>query len=368
MTVLALKYRPRSFGKVLGQPHITPVLRSMVRRDEVASSYVFAGTSGTGKTTAARIFAAALNCSQASEGDACGECDSCIEICEGRSHLVLEIDAASTGGVADVEKIREVCLHTPTSAWRVVIIDEAHAMSREAYNALLKLLEEPPTRTVFVLATTEPQKILKTVKSRSLPFQFRPVAPADVANFLWDIAGAEEFVVEPQLCVEIAMRTQGHVRDAVMALDSCRMGEVSTREAYLRDFVVPDVSLDLLTALSQGSLVRANMLCDQFLAQCADAEQFVVNLTRALTSVLSAVAGGDEVPQAMALTQVWGRDRLFDSVRLMWDFADRYKISADPRTQVRLVVSRLAVALDVEFVQEAPDAAAVFGESGLLRS
>lgn len=366
MVALALKHRPKKFSTVLGQPHIAPVLQAMARRDEVAPSYVFAGSHGCGKTSTARIFAAALNCPNAVDGDACGQCESCIAICEGRGSVVLEVDAASTGGVADVEKIREICLHVPMSAWRVVILDEAHSLSREAFNALLKLLEEPPERTVFVLVTTEPKKILKTVRSRSLPFQFRPVAPGDIAGFLWSICLQEEFAVEPQLCAELAMQSKGHVRDAVMGLDMCRMASVSTRSGYLETFTVPDVSLDVLTALSEGSLVRANALSDQYLAQCADAEQFVANLTMSLTSVLSASAGSEESSQIMSLALVWDRSQLFEAVRLMWDFADRYKLSADPRTQVRLVVSRLVVALGIEFVQENVDSEAALRQSGLL--
>lgn len=367
MTALALKYRPKNFSSVLGQPHITPVLQAMVRRDEIAPSYVFAGTSGTGKTSTARIFAAALNCPNAVDGDACGQCDSCDAISEGRGSLVLEVDAASTGGVADVEHIREICLHVPSSAWRVVILDECHSLSKEAFNALLKMLEEPPERTVFVLVTTEPKKILKTVRSRSLPFQFRPVAPEAIAQFLWQTAQSESFAVEPQLCAELAMQSRGHVRDAVMALDLCRMSGTADRQSYLDEFTVPDVSLEVLGALAEGSLFRAHSACDRFLAQCADAEQFVLNLTDALTSVLSAAAGGAEVSQRVeTLARVWDRAKLFEAVRLMWDFADRYRLSADPRTQTRLVVSRLAVALEVEFVSGELDSESAFSESGLL--
>lgn len=370
MAALALTYRPKQFSSVLGQPHITAVLQAMVREGEISPSYLFAGPHGTGKSSAARIFAAALNCQQASDGDPCGQCDLCAEISQGRSPLVLEVDAASAGGVADVEHIREICLHVPTSRWRCVILDEAQSMSREAYNALLKMLEEPPERTAFVIVTTEPDKILKTVRSRSLPFHFRPVAPVSVAQFLWDISQQEEFEVEPQLCMEIAMRTGGHVRDAVMALDLCRSAGVTTRQGYVESFAVPDASLPVLTALAEGSLPKALQAAETFLSQCADTALFISHLTDTLTHVLAAAAGGDAADPVRRLASVWDRAKLFEAMRLVWDFSDRYKMHADPRTQVRLVVSRLAVAFDVEFAQTMStiDAETALRESGLMMS
>ena len=363
--VLALKYRPRTFASVVGQPHVTPVLQAMVRSGEVVPSYVFAGAHGTGKTSTARIFAAALNCPSRSEGDACGECESCRAITQGSSGAVLEVDAASTGGVADVERIREICLHVPSAPFRVVIFDEAHSMSREAYNALLKMLEEPPARTVFVLVTTEPGKILKTVRSRSLPFQFRPVPLDKVAQHLWHIAGAENFDVEPELCAELALRSRGHMRDAVMSLDQCRLANIRTREQYLSVFDIPDVSIPVLRALAAGDLAKALSEADRFLSVSADPPLFVACLTDALVGVLQVSSGGPGTDDQRFLSGVWSKGLLFAAIRVLWDFADRHKIEADPRSQVRLVVSRIAVALEVEFRSPATQGDALRG-SGLV--
>lgn len=364
--ILALKYRPKTFASVVGQPHITPVLRAMVAGGEVVPSYVFAGVHGTGKTSTARIFAAALNCPEAVDGDACGQCDSCEAISVGRSGSVLEVDAASTGGVADVERIREICLHVPAGAYRVVIFDEAHSMSREAYNALLKMLEEPPERTVFVLVTTEPGKILKTVRSRSLPFQFRPIPLPDVAQYLWHISQAENFIVEPELCAELSMRSRGHMRDAVMALDQCRLANITSRQAYVEVFDIPDVSVPVLLALAAGDLPTAFMEADRFLAVSADPPLFVGTLTDALVGVLQASAGGPGTDVQKRLASAWGKSVLFAAVRVLWDFADRHKVEADPRSQVRLVISRVAAALEVEFRSGSFDAEAAMRDSGLL--
>lgn len=365
--MLALKYRPKKFSDVLGQPHVCSVLKASVASEEVFASYVFAGSHGTGKTSVARIFAAALNCSSSENGDACGECDSCEAVSTGASASVLEVDAASTGGVADVERIREVCRHIPPGQYRVVILDEAHSMSREAFNALLKMLEEPPANTVFVLVTTEPGKILKTVRSRSLPFQFRSLPIPDVAQALWDVSSKEGFQVSPELCIELATRTRGHMRDALMVLDQCRLAEVGTADDYVEMFTTPDASWKVLTSLAHGDFPQALSAATDFLTLSADPSTFVDSLIDSLVEVMAAAAGSERSSeQSRRLAAMWDKRQMFDALTSLWEFSDRQRVSADPRTQVRLILSRLAVDFDVDIVASKTSVESAMRSVGLL--
>ncbi|HUK64670.1 MAG TPA: DNA polymerase III subunit gamma/tau, partial [Dongiaceae bacterium] len=245
---LALKYRPQVFGDLVGQDHVSAVLTRAVESGRVAQAYLFTGARGVGKTTTARILAKALNCERRATGkqksaDPCNECTSCVEITNGSSLDVAEIDGASNRGIADVQALREKVRFSPTGGrYRVVIIDEVHQLSADAFAALLKTLEEPPPHLVFIFATTDPQKLPDTIRSRTQRFDFARVALRKVAERLEAIAAAERkdkdgvhFTLTEGAALLIAQKSEGSMRDAVSALDQVvSAGEKQVDEALVR--------------------------------------------------------------------------------------------------------------------------------------
>jgi DNA polymerase-3 subunit gamma/tau len=213
------RYRPQRFSELRGQDHISRTLRNAVRENKVAHAYLFSGPRGTGKTSSARILAKALNCAKPNDGEPCGVCESCVEVTNGTSLDVHELDAASNNGVEAMrDLVARAALGTP-GRWKVYIVDEVHMLSAAASNALLKTLEEPPGHVVFVLATTDPQKVLPTIRSRTQHFEFR-LLPADVlAEHLRWVAADADLEVASDAIDLVARRGNGSVRDALSALD-----------------------------------------------------------------------------------------------------------------------------------------------------
>ncbi|MDP9101452.1 MAG: DNA polymerase III subunit gamma/tau, partial [Actinomycetota bacterium] len=210
------KYRPGSFGEVLGQEHVTGPLQQALRNDRIHHAYLFSGPRGCGKTSSARILARSLNCEKGPTPDPCGSCDSCVALApNGPGSLdVVEIDAASHGGVDDARDLRERAFYAPVSSrFKVYIIDEAHMVSREGFNALLKLVEEPPDFLRFVFATTEPEKVLQTIRSRTHHYPFRLMPRRDLTALLTSVVEAEGITVDPQVLPLVVRAAAGSARD-----------------------------------------------------------------------------------------------------------------------------------------------------------
>jgi len=216
------KYRPRTFDEVIGQAHVTTTLAREVADGRVAHAYLFTGPRGTGKTTTARILAKALNCeNRNADGSPCSQCSSCVSIAEGNSLDVMELDAASHNSVDDIRdiKLSVTTVASAATSKRVFVLDEAHMLSKAAGNALLKTLEEPPEHVHFVLATTEPYKLLDTIRSRTQRFDFHPVPVEELAGYLSAIADRESYETDPAALIAIARHAGGSVRDALSLLE-----------------------------------------------------------------------------------------------------------------------------------------------------
>ena len=220
------KWRPKTFTEVIGQSHITDTLRRQVEEGRTAHAYLFTGTRGTGKTTCARILAKAINCLHPVDGEPCNECEACRGIDEGTLLDITELDAASNNGVDHVRALREEAVYTPAVLKkRVDIIDEVHMLSTPAFNALLKILEEPPEHLVFILATTELHKVPATILSRCQRFSFKRILPRDMEKHLLHVAAAEQIDLQPDGAEILARMANGALRDALSLLDQCRAAE-----------------------------------------------------------------------------------------------------------------------------------------------
>jgi len=216
------KYRPQQFSDVVGQPQVTVTLKNELMAGRISHAYLFTGSRGTGKTTCAKILAKAVNCMDPQNGDPCGKCDVCRGLDDGSVLDVVELDAASNNGVDSIRALIEESNFTPTTAkYRVYIIDEVHMLSVSAFNALLKTLEEPPAHVIFILATTEVHKLLPTILSRCQRFDFRRIAPEDIAGRLEWVCTQENVTIDHDAAMLIAVTADGGMRDALSILDQC---------------------------------------------------------------------------------------------------------------------------------------------------
>ena len=306
-TALARKYRPAQFRDLVAQQHVATGLAGAVAKDRVAHGYLLTGPRGTGKTSAARILAMALNCERRKrddgEGEPCAECDSCRRVWAGSANLdVVEIDAASNRGVDDARELRERAMYAASGPdrFKVYIIDEAHMLTREAWNALLKILEEPPPRVVFVFATTEPQKIANTstaVLSRLQRFDFRHIGPKAIAARLREVARAEEVAVDDDTLALIARVAKGAMRDALSILDQVMVFDVGTvtaagvREAL--GLIDDEAYAELLQIVAQRRAADVFPFVSRLVEQGADLGEFVNGIGEVLRAVLLRMAEGD---------------------------------------------------------------------------
>ena len=221
------RYRPETFAEVIGQDHVTEPLRAALAGNRVNHAYLFSGPRGCGKTTSARILARALNCEKAPVADPCGECESCLDLGRGgRGSIdVIEIDAASHGGVDDARDLRERAFFAPVkSRYKVYIIDEAHMVSTQGFNALLKLVEEPPPHLRFIFATTEPEKVIPTIRSRTHHYPFRLIPPRLLTAYLSDLCAKEQVTIEPAALPLVVRAGAGSARDSLSVLDQLMGG------------------------------------------------------------------------------------------------------------------------------------------------
>lgn len=291
--VIARKYRPQKFADIVGQNHVTRTLANAIETNRVAHAYVFSGVRGVGKTTAARILAKALNCAKGPTPEPDDTCDSCKEISNGTSLDVLEIDAASNRGIDQIRELREMVRYAPAAArYKVVILDEAHQLTDEASNALLKTLEEPPAGVVFILATTRAEDLVETIKSRAQLFQFRLLTFHEIVGQIDKIAKAENLKIDSGAVAVLARAAEGSLRDALSLLEQAMAyaGD-SITDAQVRELlgVVAESTLDeLIGAIETQSSERALTLVHRLIADGQNLQHFCRESIRHLRNLLVA--------------------------------------------------------------------------------
>lgn len=300
--VLARRYRPQSFCEVLGQEAIVTTLKNAIKMGKLAHAYLFCGARGTGKTTLARVFAKALNCQSPSiEGEPCNGCSSCKEITSGHSLDILEIDGASHRGIDDIRQINETVGYASSSGkYKIYIIDEVHMLTKEAFNALLKTLEEPPAKVLFVFATTEPHKVLPTILSRCQRFNLSRIPLESIIEKLRRIANDLNIDIEEEALHLIAQRADGGLRDAESLFDQV----LSFHEGPISLQIVSDVlgimPKNILFTLDQagkeGKLSAAFEIAHQVFSQGKDLTQFVESLTEHFRTLLLIKLSGISAP------------------------------------------------------------------------
>jgi len=291
--VYARRFRPRSFDEVVGQSHITTTLKNAISMDKLAHAYLFTGPRGTGKTSTARIFAMCLNCKNGPTPNPCNKCSSCSEIKSGTNLDLIEIDGASNRGIDDIRNLRENIKFQPTSGkFKIYIIDESHMLTQEAFNALLKTLEEPPPHVKIILATTQPHRIPLTIASRCQRFDFRKISTKDIILKLKTIVEEERLNIQEDAFFEIAKISDGSLRDAESILE--QIGVFSNGEIKFEDIttvlgIVPqEIVFDVTESLINKDSKKALLLIDRLIEEGKDISQFVSVLIEHFRNLLIA--------------------------------------------------------------------------------
>ena len=306
--VLARKWRPRVFSEVVGQEHITETLKKAFEKDRVAHAYLFAGPRGCGKTTTARLMAKVINCEKPAGGEPCNECSSCVSIAEGRHLDVIEIDGASNRGIDEIRDLREKISYAPSQGKsKIYIIDEVHMLTPQAFNALLKTLEEPPVHVYLIFATTEPHKVPTTILSRCQRFNFKRLELKEIASQLEKICTLEKVKFEEEALMLIARRAEGSMRDGQSLLDQClAASEGAVDLALVRrvlGLVDSQLVIDLLRAIAERDRKGALAIVDRAVDSGLDLEELFLAYVEGLRNLLVLSVEGGEAADFLDLSQ-----------------------------------------------------------------
>lgn len=349
------KYRPKTFDDVVGQPHITRTLQNEVKAGKTAHAYLFTGSRGTGKTTCSKILAKAVNCPHTSDGNPCGECEICRGIDEGTVMDVLEIDAASNNGVDNIRQLREDAYFAPGQVrCRVYIIDETHMLSTGAFNALLKIMEEPPDHVLFILATTEAHKVPATILSRCQRFDFRRIGSEDIGGYLEKIAEKEKVSLDHNAALLIGKLADGGMRDAISLLDLC----ISYGGAVTAQVVAQAAGLagsGHLLALSKAFLEKDTASCMEQIGAlheksadmerlCGDLAAFYRDLMLLKTVAQPQrliVALPEEIEQMRPLADAMPLSQILYTMSVLQETQNRMSKTANRRTELEMSAVRI---------------------------
>jgi DNA polymerase-3 subunit gamma/tau len=354
--VIARKWRPQTFQDVVGQSHVMTTLENAIRTNRIAHAYIFSGARGVGKTTTARILAKALNCVKGPTATPCNECDSCREITAGNSMDVIEIDAASNRGIDQIRELRDMVRYAATGGHhKVIILDEAHMLTDEASNALLKTLEEPPDRVIFVMATTEPDKLADTIRSRSQHFHFRALSFAEINGALSEIAQKEGLKAEPEALGVMARAAEGSLRDALSLLEQARAySGAEITDASVRELlgVVPEEALgELVSAIQHHSADKVLELVHRFQKEGRNLQHFCRETIRHFRNLLVAkVCGADseliaatpeQRPELARAAALFSEEDLTRYFQILLDTDDDLRRKPDPRIHLEMGLLRM---------------------------
>ncbi|MCL5774735.1 MAG: DNA polymerase III subunit gamma/tau [Patescibacteria group bacterium] len=356
MAVLYRKYRPQTFADVLNQKYIIRTLKNQVTRGEVAHAYLFTGSRGVGKTSVARIFAKAVNCQNPKDGEPCGECPVCLQVMQGNFLDLVEIDAASYTGVDNVRDIIEHVRFAPSAGkYKIIIIDEVHMLSKPAFNALLKTLEEPPKHAIFILATTEIGKVLPTIVSRTQRFDFKALSEADIEHQLKKILEQEGSVLPEEIVALVAQNAEGSVRDALSLLGKVlTLGKEATAEECRQLLGITDLALceDLLGLIEGGQGAELPAFFDRLSERGQDFVVFNRDFLEYLRKVLvekvagkgeEGATGTKQVKTVLGFSKNFSVNDLIYTTRL---FLKSYKeIQEASNPQIPLLLAALEAAL-----------------------
>ena len=335
------KWRPQGFDALVGQEAVRTALTNALETGRIAHAYLFAGPRGTGKTSTAKILAKAVNCEHGPTPNPCNECQNCVRINDGTSMDVFEIDAASNRGIDEIRDLREKVAFAPVSGrYKVYIIDEVHMLTTEAFNALLKTLEEPPPHVIFILATTEPHKIPATIHSRCQRFDFRRVTDADIVKRLREVADGSGIAADDDALQLIAVQADGGMRDALSLLDQCGvMAERVTAETVrsVLGIVGREALRELVKAIGEGQVPKALELLETLLAGGKDVKQIITELAEYLRAVLLYKASPDyrEIYLTDTKEAIAALEGLYSTDRLMAAEERLHQCTIELRQSVR---------------------------------
>jgi DNA polymerase-3 subunit gamma/tau len=376
--VLARKYRPQKFSEVIGQEHVTHTLTNAIEQRRIAHGYIFSGHRGIGKTTVARILAMALNCrsSENPTAEPCGVCESCTEIRAGNAVDVIEIDAATNRGIDEIRELREAARYRPArDRFKIYILDEAHQITDAAFNALLKTLEEPPSHVVFMLATTQPEDIPQTIRSRCQHFSFRAVSFEDILGQLKDLTAREEIEADEDALGLLAEAGDGSMRDALSILDqaiaSCGGRLTADLVRQLVGTAPSGVLEEVMRAVAEGASEKVLRLLDRLLADGQNPTHFARQMARFLrNAVVAKVAGGessllqissDERERVASVAELFSEEDLARHLQIMLRTHGELGYRQEQRFHLELGLLKMAHAQRLLPIEQLLSEAAVSG-------